>query len=115
MEGTAGPCYVEIKNAHLMRREGLAEFPDSVTARGARHLAELAALARSGVRATVLVVVQRQDCTRFAVAADIDATFAEAWGIAAGAGVELLCYGCVLSPREIVIDRALPIVTEEHA
>lgn len=115
LQGQRGPCYVEVKNAHLMRREGLAEFPDSVTARGARHLAELAALARSGTRAAVLIVVQRPDCHRFAVAADIDSAFAEAWGKAAAAGVEMLCYGCALSPQEIVIDRTLPIVAGKRA
>ena len=42
------PCYVEVKNVHLMRRPGLAEFPDCVTARGAKHLAELSDMVRGG-------------------------------------------------------------------
>jgi sugar fermentation stimulation protein A len=42
------PCYVEIKNVHLMRAPGLAEFPDSVTKRGAKHLQELADMVAAG-------------------------------------------------------------------
>src|SRR5207244_1712825 len=41
------PCYVEIKNVHLMRRPGLAEFPDAVTKRGTKHLGELAEMVAS--------------------------------------------------------------------
>ncbi|MDA1132925.1 MAG: DNA/RNA nuclease SfsA [Proteobacteria bacterium] len=108
-------CYVEVKNAHLMRQRGLAEFPDSVTARGTKHLKELAVLARRGIRAVVLVVVQRQDCDRFAVAGDVDPAFAEAWSAAAAAGVEMLCHACILSPREIVLDKQLPILAAEAA
>ncbi|MHA7872647.1 MAG: DNA/RNA nuclease SfsA, partial [Hyphococcus sp.] len=42
------PCYLEIKNVHLSREAGLAEFPDSVTARGAKHLADLASMKAQG-------------------------------------------------------------------
>src|SRR5262249_34130672 len=52
------PCYVEVKNVHLMRRPGLAEFPDAVTARGAKHLDELAAAITAGARAVMLYLIQ---------------------------------------------------------
>ena len=102
-------CYVEIKNVHLMRTPGLAEFPDSVTARGTKHLKELAEMVRSGHRAVMLYVVQRQDCARFSLAADIDPAYAAAFETARAAGVEALCYGCVLSLEEIVLDKALAL------
>lgn len=102
-------CYVEVKNVHLMRTRGLAEFPDCVTARGAKHLKELASLAAAGIRAVVLFVVQRQDARSFAVASDLDPAFARALGVARAAGVETLCYGCALSPEQIVLDKAVPI------
>ncbi len=102
-------CYVEIKNVHLMRERGLAEFPDCVTARGAKHLKELAGLAAKGVRAVVLFVVQRGDAHSFAVAGDLDPAFAAGLKAARAAGVETLCYGCALSPEQIVLDRSLPV------
>ncbi|MEZ5896948.1 MAG: DNA/RNA nuclease SfsA [Parvularculaceae bacterium] len=104
-----GPCYVEIKNVHLVRNPGLAEFPDSVTTRGAKHMAELAALARGGTRAVVVFVVQRGDCTRFAPAADLDPAYADALRLAAAAGVELLCYDCEVTTQEVRLRKALPI------
>ncbi len=91
-------AYVEVKNVHLSRQPGLAEFPDSVTVRGARHLAELAAMVREGHRAVMLYLVQRTDCTRFALAADIDPAYAEAFGAAQQAGVEALCYTADIGP-----------------
>lgn len=103
-----GPCYIEIKNVHLMRTPGLAEFPDSVTERGAKHMAELAALAAAGTRAAVVFLVQRSDARAFAIAADVDPAFAAAAQAAQAAGVELLAYCCALSPAEIVLDKALP-------
>ena len=97
------PAYLEVKNVHLMRRPGLAEFPDCVTARGARHLEELAAVARSGARAVMLFVVQRTDCPRFALAADLDPAYARAFQAALAAGVESLCYGCALDSEGIAL------------
>jgi sugar fermentation stimulation protein A len=91
------PCYVEIKNVHLMRRPGLAEFPDSVTARGAKHLAELVKLAASGVRAVMHYLVQRGDAESFALASDIDPTYAEGFDGALASGVEAMAFCCEIS------------------
>lgn len=106
----AAPCYVEVKNVHLMRQPGLAEFPDSVTARGAKHLDELATVAVQGGRAVMLFVVQRNDCGRLTLAHDIDPAYAAAMARAIAAGVEVLCYGCCVTDRAIVIDKPLPFV-----
>ncbi len=107
--GDRRDCYVEIKNVHLMRTPGLAEFPDSVTSRGAKHLGELADMVKAGHRAVMLYVVQRQDCDRFALAADIDPAYAAASRAAKTSGVEALAYGCALSVEEIVLDKALTL------
>jgi sugar fermentation stimulation protein A len=102
------PCYVEIKNVHLRRVEA-AEFPDAVTARGAKHLVELARTVRDGARAVMVYLVQREDCDAFSLAADIDPGYADAFRTAAAAGVEAICYACRLTTEEIAVDRRLPI------
>ena len=101
------PCYVEVKNVHLMREEGLAEFPDSVTKRGLKHLEELGDMVEAGARAVMLYVVQREDCSRFSPAADIDPTYAEGLARARGRGVEALAYACKLTLDEILLDKPL--------
>lgn len=106
------PCYVEIKNVHLMRQPGLAEFPDSVTARGAKHLRELAAMVETGARAVMLYIVQRSDCARFTPAADLDPAYAAALAEAVRTGVETLCYDCEITTNEVVLRKALEIVLE---
>ncbi|MEO0823502.1 MAG: DNA/RNA nuclease SfsA [Pseudomonadota bacterium] len=107
-EGVAD-TYLEVKNVHLVRTPGLAEFPDSVTARGAKHLAELAAMVRSGHRAVMLYCVQRTDCTRLAFARDLDPAYAAAFAEARAAGVEALAMTCRVGREEIVLDRPVPI------
>lgn len=105
------PCYVEVKNVHFLRRGGVAEFPDSITKRGTKHLRELTGIAESGGRAVMLYLVQRGDCDSFSLAADIDPAYAEAFGAARNSGVEALCYACRLDQQEIRLDRHLPITT----
>lgn len=103
------PCYVEVKNVHLKRANGAA-FPDSVTARGARHMAELATRAEAGDRAVVFFLVQRGDCDHFTVAADIDPAYAAAFDDARARGVEAICYACNVSREAIELERALPLI-----
>ena len=102
------PCYVEVKNVHLKRSDA-AEFPDSVTARGTKHLRELATVAEGGARAVMLYIVQREDCARFTLAADIDPAYAAAFVSARASGVEALAYACRMSTDGIAVDRPLPI------
>jgi sugar fermentation stimulation protein A len=102
-------CYVEVKNVQLMREPGLAEFPDSVTARGAKHLVELSRMAEHGLRAVMLYLVQRADCQAFALAEDIDPVYTAAFSKALASGVEALCYSCSLSLDRIAVNRALPM------
>jgi sugar fermentation stimulation protein A len=101
-------AYVEVKNVHLRRAGSLAEFPDCVAARSSKHLRELAAEVAKGNRAVQLFVVQRTDCEAFAACADLDPAYAAGLTAAAKAGVEVLCYGCDISPTEVRIARRLP-------
>ena len=106
------PCYVEVKNVTMKRDlspKAPVEFPAAVTARGTKHLVELSRVAGKGQRAVMVFLVQREDAKAFAPAADIDPTYAKALGEATAAGVEVLCYGCRLSPAEIRVAKPVPI------
>jgi sugar fermentation stimulation protein A len=101
------PCWLEVKNSHLMRTAGLAEFPDCVAARSAKHLRELEAMAAQGDRAVALFVVQRNDCTAFSACHELDPTFAAALDHAAEAGVEVLVYACAVATGGVGIERRI--------
>lgn len=103
------PCYLEIKNVHLMRTTGLAEFPDSVTARGAKHLDELAAAVRAGARAVMLYVIQIGSATAFTLARDIDPAYGTAFDRAMRDGVEAIAYRCRIAPDGIELVSPVPV------
>lgn len=96
-------AYVEVKNCHLRREADWAEFPDCVTARGAKHLRELTKIAQSGGRAVMLYVVQRTDCSRFRLAPDLDPAYAQAFDAARDAGVEVICHGTDITTDAITL------------
>jgi sugar fermentation stimulation protein A len=104
------PCYVEVKNVHLMRRRGYAEFPDSVTARGAKHLAELADVVKAGQRAVMLYLLQIGSAESFALARDIDPKYGAAFDVAMAAGVEAIAYRCTITCDGIMVAGKVPIV-----
>jgi sugar fermentation stimulation protein A len=104
------PCYVEVKNVHLMRRPRLAEFPDCVTARGARHLEELAAMVSQGARAVMLFVIQIPSAARFTLARDIDRAYAEAFARARAGGVEAIAWCCRVDRAGIDIATPVPML-----
>jgi sugar fermentation stimulation protein A len=104
-----GLAYVEVKNVHLSRKAGLAEFPDSVTERGVKHLGELADMVREGHKAVMVYLIQRADVTKLSFARDIDVTYANALDAAVKAGVEAVALRCKLSTTEIVVDKVVPI------
>jgi sugar fermentation stimulation protein A len=105
LEKAGRKTYVEVKNVHLSRQKGLAEFPDSVTARGAKHLVELGDMVAQGHRAVMVYLVQRQDAKEFSIAGDIDPTYAETLKTALSKGVEALCYRCKMTTKSIVVDK----------
>ncbi len=104
LEGENRPsAYVEVKNVHLSRVRRLAEFPDCVTARGAKHLRELSIMAQSGARAVMVFCVQRSDCDTFSLARDIDRAYSDAFEAATAQGVETFIYRCHICPDQITV------------
>lgn len=108
LDGPDGSTHLEVK-AVTMAREAWAEFPDSVTARGAKHLRELAALARAGERAVLLFLVAREGVERVRIAADIDPTYAATFDAARKAGVHVIALSCRISPEGVTAGPALPV------
>ena len=107
-DGYKPDCFVEIKSVTL-KRDINAEFPDAKTARGAKHLIELANMVHQGHRAVMLYLVQRGDCDTFSIADDIDPTYAKGLKDAVRAGVEVLCYGCDVTTDGISVAKPLKI------
>ena len=102
-------AYVEVKSVTLSRTTGLAEFPDSVTARGTKHLGDLAEMARTGHRAILFYLIQRTDCMEMTLAADIDPTYAATFAMAKAAGVEVLAYDTKITPEAITLRAGVPV------
>lgn len=106
-----GAAYVEVKSVTLgFDGTPIAAFPDAVTLRGAKHLRELAHLARSGVRAVQLYCVNLSGIDGVRPAEEIDAGYAAALREAKAAGVQVLAYGVQVSAQQIYIDRPLPVL-----
>ena len=104
------PCYVEIKNVHLMRQPGLAEFPDAKTERGRKHLDELGDMVETGHRAVMLYLIQIGSATRFALARDVDPKYGAAFDRARARGVEAMAWRCVITCDGIEIATPVPML-----
>ena len=99
-------CYVEVKNVTMRRdltKGAPAEFPDGVTARGAKHLVELSDMVKQGHRAVMFYLLQRGDANRMTISRDIDPNYGEVLDNARRAGVEVVAFNCKLTPKEINI------------
>ena len=106
----SGPVFVEVKSVTLgFADSSVAAFPDAVTARGAKHLRELATLARNGVRAVQLYCVNLSGIEAVRPAVEIDPAYAQGLREAKAAGVEVLAYGVEISPLEIRLVRRLDV------
>ena len=94
-------CFLEVKNVTLVRKEKIAEFPDSVTSRGTKHLNELCEAKKKGFKSYILYLIQREDCDSFKIAEDIDEKYKFAFNDALKSNVKILCYDCKLTNEEI--------------
>ncbi|MEJ1118878.1 DNA/RNA nuclease SfsA [Phyllobacterium sp. CCNWLW109] len=103
-------AYVEVKNVHFSRTPGLAEFPDSPTARGAKHLDELGNMVETGHRGVMLYVIQRGDCDQLRICGDLDPVYAAAFERAMRRGVEAYAVKCHITPAGIAAVSTMPII-----
>jgi sugar fermentation stimulation protein A len=105
--------FLEVKNVTLNRKDKTAEFPDSITSRGTKHLNELMIAAKKGFKAYLLFVIQREDCKKFEIAKDIDIEYANAIKKAIKHNVKILCYDCKFSSKGIVLNKEIKFQINE--
>ncbi|MDA9092180.1 DNA/RNA nuclease SfsA [Pelagibacteraceae bacterium] len=107
LEGENNKSFLEVKNVSLKRKEKIAEFPDSVTSRGKKHLNELMVATKKGFDAYLLFVIQREDCNKFRIAKDIDFEYSETLIKAIKHNVKILCYDCKFSSKGIILNNKI--------
>lgn len=110
LEGDDPPCWVEVKNVTAAVEGGVALFPDAVSARGAKHLRELAHMVERGHRAVIFYCVQRGDVDEVRPADAIDPAYGQALRDALARGVEALAYRAAVTPERIEVVTPLPVV-----
>ena len=104
--------FVEVKNVTLFRDKKTAEFPDSITSRGSKHLIALIDAIKKGYKSYLLFLVQIQNMENFKIARDIDSEYYKNFLLAKKAGVNFLAYRCNISSKKIFIEKKLKIINE---
>ena len=104
--------FVEVKNVTLFREEKIAEFPDSITSRGSKHLKTLIEAIKQGYKSYLLFLVQIEGVESFKIAKDIDKEYYENYLLAKKAGVIFLAYRCKINSKEIKIEKKIAIINE---
>ena len=113
LEDGEAKSFLEVKNVTLKRKSKIAEFPDSVTARGTKHLNELINATKKGFKSYLLFVIQREDCDKFEVAKDIDPEYSRTLIKAVKNNVKILCYDCKFSSKGIVLNNEIKFQINE--
>ena len=113
LEYNKNKIFLEVKNVTLKRKNNLAEFPDSVTSRGTKHIKELINAKKKGFKAFLMFVIQREDCDKFNVAKDIDPEYSKTLKIAIKQKVKVVCYDCKFSSKGIKLNKEIKILTNE--
>ena len=101
--------FIEVKNVTLSRTKKLAEFPDAITSRGAKHIDELIKAKIKGYDVYLMFVIQREDCDQFSIARDIDPKYADLLSDAIKKKLNILCYDCKFSPKGIKLNKQIKI------
>ena len=110
LEKSKQKIFVEVKNVTLFRKEKVAEFPDSITSRGSKHLLTLIDATKKGYKAYLLFLIQIQGVDRFKIAKDIDKEYYKNYLLAKKKGVNFLAYRCKINSKEIKIEKKIKII-----
>ena len=99
--------FIEVKNVTLSRQNDIAEFPDAITSRGLKHIQELLKAKKKGFEIYLFFVIQRNDCSKFELAKDIDPEYCELLLKAVKKNLKILCYDCKFSTKRIQLNREI--------
>ncbi|MFL2853051.1 MAG: DNA/RNA nuclease SfsA [Candidatus Pelagibacter sp.] len=102
-------AFIEVKNVTLSRSNGIAEFPDAITTRGAKHINELIKASKKGFKIFLAYIVQREDCKKFIIASDLDPEYSKLLSKAVNKKLKLLCYDCKFSSKGIKLNKQIKI------
>ena len=102
-------AFIEVKNVTLKRNPKIAEFPDAVTSRGAKHINELIKASKRGYKIYLIFIIQREDCNQLSIAKDIDPEYAKSLLKALKKKLNVLCYDCKFSPKGIKVNKKIKI------
>ena len=100
-------AFIEVKNVTLSRKIGVAEFPDSITSRGSKHINELIEASKKGYEIYIAFIIQREDCRKFEIAADIDPEYYKLLSNAVKKKLKILCYDCKFSSKGIKLNNKI--------
>jgi sugar fermentation stimulation protein A len=103
-------AFIEVKNVTLVRKKGVAEFPDAVTSRGAKHLDQLIAASKKGYEIYIAYIIQREDCEKFKLASDIDLEYSKLLSKAVKKKLKILCYDCKFSSKGIKLNNKIKYI-----
>ena len=106
-------AFIEVKNVTLSRKKAVAEFPDSVTSRGSKHIRDLIMATKKGYYCYLLFIIQRDDCNKFKIAEDIDPEYAELLTTALKNKIKVLCYDCKFSTKGIKLNNQIKLQTND--
>ena len=102
--------FLEVKNVTLFRDLKIAEFPDSITSRGSKHLRALIEASKKGFKTYLLFLIQIQGVESFKIAKDIDEEYYKNYLLAKKVGVKFLAYRCKISSKSIIVEKKIKII-----
>jgi sugar fermentation stimulation protein A len=103
-------AFIEVKNVTLSRNKGIAEFPDAVTLRGAKHINELIKASKNGYKIFIIYIIQREDCKKFKIANDIDLEYSKLLSRAIKKKLKIICYDCKFSLKGIKLNNKIKYI-----
>ena len=105
-------AFLEVKSVSLQRKIKHAEFPDSVTSRGKKHLENLISAYEQGYESYLMFLIQIEKCKSFSIASDIDPKYYEVFNNALKKNVNVICYDCKFSNKGIEINKKIDLLNE---